>query len=95
MVVPLLAAYGWGAYRGAGWRLRDGRLALRSRRLSQSTLLAPAHRLAHGVAQNPLQRRGRLADVAVSVGAGAGARVRHLEARTAWELWERLRPAQR
>jgi len=89
----LLGLYGLGAYRGAGWRLRDGRLALRTRRLSQSTLLAPAHRLqAHGVAQNPLQRRGRLADVAVSVGAGAGARVRHLEASVAWELWERLRP---
>jgi putative membrane protein len=93
LAAPLLAGYGLLRYRAAGWRLRDGRLALRSRRLSRTTLLAPAHRLqSHAVAQNPLQRRGRLADVAVAVGAGTEARVRHLEAGVAWELFGRLRP---
>ena len=36
---PLLALDGWLDYRAAGWRLRDGRLAMRSRRLAWSTLL--------------------------------------------------------
>jgi putative membrane protein len=94
---PLLAAllglgYGWACWRGAGWRLRDGRLAMSSRRLAWSTLLTPAARLQqHSIAQNPLQRRAGLADLAVAVGKGGHARVRHLEQPVAAELWERLR----
>ena len=93
LLAPLLALDGWLDYRAAGWRLRDGRLAMSSRRLAWSTLLAPAARLQqHALAQNPLQRRAGLADVAVAVGKGGHARVRHLEAPVAAELWERLRP---
>jgi putative membrane protein len=93
LAAPLLALDGWLDYRAAGWRLRDGRLAISSRTLAWSTLLAPAARLQeHALAQNPLQRRAGLADVAVAVGKGGRARVRHLEEPVAGELWARLRP---
>jgi putative membrane protein len=93
LAAPLLALDGWLDYRAAGWRLRDGRLAMSSRRLAWSTLLAPATRLQqHAIAQNPLQRRAGLADLAVAVGKGGHARVRHLDEPVAAELWERLRP---
>ena len=92
LAAPLLALDGWLDYRAAGWRLRDGRLAISSRQLAWSTLLTPAARLQeHAIAQNPLQRRARLADVAVAVGKGGRARVRHLDAPVTAELWERLR----
>jgi putative membrane protein len=92
LLAPLLALDGWLDYRAAGWRLRDGRLAMRSRRLAWSTLLTPAARLQqHSIAQSPLQRRARLADLAVAVGKGGHAQVRHLELPVAAELWERLR----
>ena len=92
LVAPLLALDGWLDYRAAGWRLRDGRLVMRSRRLAWSTLLTPAARLQqHSIAQSPLQRRARLADLAVAVGKGGHAQVRHLELPVAAELWERLR----
>ncbi len=92
LVAPLLALNGWWSFKAAGWRLRDGRLAMRSRRLARTTLLTPAARLQeHAVAQNPFQRRAGLADLAVAVGKGGHARVRHLEAPVAAELWERLR----
>ena len=92
LAAPVLALDGWLDYRAAGWRLRDGRLAMSSRGLAWSTLLAPASRLQqHAFAQNPLQRRARLADLAVAVGKGGRARVRHLEAEVAADLWERLR----
>ncbi len=93
LLAPLLALDGWLDYRAAGWRLRDGRLAMSSRRLAWTTLLAPAARLQqHAIAQNPLQRRADLADIAVAVGKGGHAHVRHLEAPVAADLWERLRP---
>jgi putative membrane protein len=92
LVAPLLGLNGWWSFRAAGWRLRDGRLAMRSRRLARTTLLTPAARLQeHAVVQNPFQRRAGLADLAVAVGKGGHARVRHLEAPVAAELWERLR----
>jgi putative membrane protein len=92
LVVPLAALDGWLDYRAAGWRLRDGRLAMSSRTLAWSTLLAPAARLQeHAIAQTPLQRRAGLADVQVAVGKAGGASVRHLEAGVAGDLWERLR----
>jgi putative membrane protein len=92
LIAPLLALNGWWSFQAAGWRLRDGRLAMRSRRLARTTLLTPAARLQeHAIAQNPFQRRAGLADLAVAVGKGGQARVRHLEAPVAAELWERLR----
>jgi putative membrane protein len=92
LAAPLLALNGWWSFRAAGWRLRDGRLAIRSRLLARTTLLTPAARLQqHATAQNPFQRRAGLADLAVAVGKGGRARVRHLEAPVAADLWERLR----
>jgi putative membrane protein len=92
LLAPLLALNGWWSFQAAGWRLRDGRLAMRSRRLARTTLLTRAARLQqHATAQNPFQRRAGLADLAVAVGKGGRARVRHLEAPVAAELWERLR----
>jgi putative membrane protein len=96
LAAPLLALDGWLDYRAAGWRLRDGRLVMSSRRLAWSTLLAPATRLQqHAIAQSPLQRRAGLADLAVAVGKGGHAHVRHLEEPVAADLWERLRPLPR
>ena len=91
LVVPALAL-GHGRFAAAGWRLREGRLALRFLRLARTTVLAPAARLQdHSVAQNPFQRRAALADLEVHVGAGTYAAVRHLEARDAGRLFDRLR----
>ena len=93
LLAPLLALDGWLDYRAAGWRLRDGRLAMSSRELAWSTLLTPAARLQeHAIAQSPLQRRAGLADLEVEVGKSGSAHVRHLDAAVAAELWERLRP---
>jgi putative membrane protein len=88
----LAAAHGAARWRAAGWRIRDGRVALRSRRLARVTVLAPAARLQeHGVRQTVLQRRAALADLEVRVGAGTHARVRHLEAREAGRAFDDLR----
>jgi putative membrane protein len=90
-LAALLAAYGVLRYRAAGWRLQDGRLAVRSLRLARTTVLGPAtHREWHAVVQNPLQRQARLADVVVAFGKRTTARVRHLEATTARGLFDSL-----
>jgi putative membrane protein len=90
-VAAVLAAWGLLRYRAAGWRLRDGRLAMRSLRLARTTVLGPAaHRESHEIAQNPWQRQARLADVAVAFGKRTNARVRHLEATTARALFDAL-----
>jgi putative membrane protein len=87
-------AYGALRFRAAGWRLAGGRLAVRSLMLARTTVLAPAvHRESHAIAQNVLQRRAELADVAVAFGKSTNARVRHLDAGTATKLWERLSAA--
>ena len=86
------AAYGLLRRHDAGWRLEDGRLAVRFRRLARTTVLAPAARLQqHSVSQTVLQRRARLADLEVRIGAGTRGRVHHLEAATAAGLFEALR----
>jgi len=91
LALPLALA-GWLRYRGAGWRLGGGFVVLRAQLLARTTVAAPVARLQeHAVRQTPLQRRAALADLALAVGAGTRARIRHLEAATAWELWERLR----
>jgi putative membrane protein len=90
---PLGAAYGVLAYRAAGWRLQRGRLVVRSRRLARSTVLAPAAgRESHDLAQTALQRRARLADVAVAFGKGTVAQIRHLDADDARGLWAAIGP---
>jgi putative membrane protein len=91
-LVVVLAAHGLLRFRTAGWRLDDGRLAVRSLMLARSTVLGPArHREWHELRQDPLQRRARLADVFVAFGKRTGARVRHLEAATARSLFESIR----
>jgi putative membrane protein len=93
---PLLAlaaglAYGRARWRAAGWRLRDGRLAVRSLRLARVTVLAPAgNRESHTLAQSLLQRRARLADLRVDFGKRTAARIRHLELADATAAWEAL-----
>jgi putative membrane protein len=94
---PLLAALpaaalGAARWRAAGWRIEDRRVAVRFRRLARTTVLAPAARLQqHGVRQTVLQRRARLADVDVRVGAGTRGLVRHLDARVAGSVFDALR----
>jgi putative membrane protein len=94
---PLLAAlpaaaYGAARWRAAGWRLDDRRLAVRCRRLARTTVLAPAARIQqHGVRQTVLQRRARLADFDVRVGAETRGLVRHLDAPVAGRLLDGLR----
>jgi putative membrane protein len=86
------AAYGAARWHAAGWRLEDRRLAVRFRRLARTTVLAPATRLQeHATRQTVLQRRARLADVEVRVGAATRGHVRHLEERVAGELFDGLR----
>jgi putative membrane protein len=93
LLAPLGALYGALGFRAAGWRLEDGRLAVRSRRLARTTVLAmTAAREFHELDQTALQRRARLADVAVAFGKGTTARIRHLDAGDAWELWAAIGP---
>ena len=92
-LTALGALYGVLRYRAAGWRLTDGRLVVRSRRLARSTVVAVARRLEEReVRQNPLQRRSRLATFAFAVGSRARFAVADLEERTARGLLDRLRP---
>lgn len=89
-----LVGSGWGltCWRAAGWRLDDDRAALRFRRLARTTVLFAPRRVQWAeVGANPLQQRAGLADVRVSVGRGARARVRHLEEAAAWSLWRAAR----
>jgi putative membrane protein len=84
-------AYGRSEWHAAGWRLRDGRLAIRSLRLARMTVLAPVrNRESHTLAQSVLQRRGRLADLEVAFGKKTRARIRHLDVRDARTAWETM-----
>ena len=90
-LAALLAGYGLLRFRTAGWRLSEGRLAVRSLMLARTTVLGPAHyREWHERRQNLFQRRARLADILVAFGKRTGARVRHLDAATAAGLFDRL-----
>jgi putative membrane protein len=85
---------GLSRYRAAGWRLAAGAVVLRRRWLSpaRSTLVARRGRLQeHALAQNPFQRRARLANLSVAVGSGRTGQVAHLELATALGLFEQLR----
>ena len=84
-------AYGALRWRAAGWRLAGGRLAVRSRLMARTTVLAPArNRESHDLAQTPLQRRARLAHLHVAFGKTTTAGIRHLDAGVARELWAAL-----
>jgi putative membrane protein len=85
------ALYGRARWQAAAWRLRDGRLAVRSLRVARTTVLAPASfRESHTLAQTLLQRRADLADLEVAFGKRTTARVRHLEAADARAAWAAL-----
>jgi putative membrane protein len=93
LVAPAGLAYGWLSWSAAGWRLQDGRLAIRSRMLARTTVLAPArHRESHDIEQTLLQRRDRLAHVSVAFGKGTDAKVRHLDLDDARALWVGISP---
>ncbi len=87
------AAAGVLARRAAGWRLRDGR---RRRALAAARA---GHRARAGAARSSRSRArsrccsgaARLADLAVAVGAGTRARVRHLDERVAAGAYDALR----
>ena len=95
---PLLAlpaaVLGTLRWSGAGWRLdADGHAVLRHRRLARDTLVFPIRRTqTASVDQSLLQRRAGLADIELDIGPSAGT-VRHLEAATAWRLWQASRRA--
>ena len=81
-VLVLAALYGRAHWAAAGWRLRDGRLAVRSMVLARTTVLAPARfRESHTVAQNVFQRRASLADLSVAFGKQTTARIRRQRGR--------------
>jgi putative membrane protein len=83
--------WGWASYRAAGWRLDGDRLAVRRLRVARTTVLAPAaRRESHTIAQTVFQRRGRLADLHVAFGKRTTARIHHLEAADADELFAGL-----
>jgi putative membrane protein len=91
IAVVAAAVYGRARWQAAGWRLRDGRLAVRSLRFARTTVLAPARfRESHTVAQNVFQRRAALADLSVAFGKSTTARVRHLDAAVARRAWAAL-----
>jgi len=91
VVLFLGVAYGQARWQAAGWRLAEGRLAIRSLRLARTTVLAPTrYRESHELAQSVLQRRARLADLRVDFGKKTAAKIRHLDERDATAAFEAL-----
>jgi putative membrane protein len=85
------AAYGLLRFREAGWRLHDGRLAVRHLLIARTTVLAPARRRESvTLAQNAFQRRAALADLIVEFGKRTTAHVHHLDAAAAREAFDTL-----
>jgi len=81
VILALFVLYGWAEWRAAGWRVREGRLAIRTLRIARVTVLAPVRlRESHTYSQNVFQRRANLADLSVAFGKSTKARIRHLEA---------------
>ncbi len=91
VLAPLGAAYGLAVFAAAGWRLDDGRLVVRARRLARTTAIADARRLPEvGLRTTPLQRRARLASVGVAMSSRRRAGVDDLDGATADALHVRL-----
>jgi len=91
LLALLIGLYGFARWRSAGWRLRDGRLAVRSLVIARTTVLAPARfRESHTLSQNVFQRRARLADLSVAFGKGTTAQIRHLDEGAARSAWSAL-----
>lgn len=93
LLAVLALGHGAARFRAAGWRLAEGRIVIRGRRLARSTLIARVARLQeHGISQTPLQRRSGLADFGLAVGSGRRAGVAHLEEDVAGRLLHALEP---
>jgi putative membrane protein len=83
--------YGQARWSAAGWRLHEGRLAIRWQRLARVTVLAPSrYRESHELAQSVLQRRARLANLRIDFGKKTHARIRHLDQADATNAFEAL-----
>jgi putative membrane protein len=90
-VLFLGVAYGQARWQAAGWRLREGRVAIRWLRVARVTVLAPSsNRESHELAQSLLQRRARLADLRIDFGKKTHARIRHLDTGDATTAFEAL-----
>lgn len=90
-VAVLAAGHGVARHRAAGWRVADGRVLLRRRNLARRTLIASVPRLQeHSLAQTLLQRRRDLAGVELAVASGRRARVAHLDAGVAGQVFSSL-----
>jgi putative membrane protein len=91
VVALLAAAHGVARHGAAGWRMEDGRVLLRRRRFARRTMIALVARLQeHTLAQTPLQRRRRLAGLALAVGSGRRTGVAHLDVAVAERLFAEL-----
>jgi putative membrane protein len=85
------ALLGLARYRAAGYRLDDKGVVIRARRLARTTAVADPTRLqAVNVSANPLQRRARLATLALDIASRRRLRVKHLSAPAADDLFAEL-----
>lgn len=92
-LVPLALALGALRRRAAGWRLDDGFLVARSRRLARTTIIAAGLRLPERTfAQGPLARRLGLATLAFALASRTRWEVAHIDTRRVWALLDALRP---
>lgn len=95
-VLFLGIAYGQARWQAAGWRLHEGRVAIRWLRVARVTVLAPSsNRESHELVQSVLQRRARLADLRVDFGKKTHARIRHVDSADATAAFEALASSQR
>lgn len=94
LLVPLAVLLGVLRRRAAGWRLGDGFLVARSRRLARTTIVAVGRRLPERTyAQGPLARRLGLATLAFALASRTRWRVAHIDEPRVRRLLEELSPA--
>jgi putative membrane protein len=78
-------------YKAAGYRLDDNAVVIRARRLARTTAIAdPARLQAVNVSANPLQRRARLATLALDIASRRRLEVKHVPAPAADSLFGEL-----
>jgi putative membrane protein len=96
LLVPLAAMLGVLRQRASGWRLEDGFLVARSRRLARTTIIASGMRLPERTfAQGPLARRLDLGTLAFALASRTRWEVAHIEAPRVRALIDALRPPRR
>ena len=92
-LVPLALILGVLRMRAAGWRLADGLLVARSRRLARTTIIAAGLRLPERTfAQGPLARRLGLATLAFALASRTRWEVAHIDESRVRGLIDALRP---